>query len=127
MTCSGRILLPCSCNWDGAHLYCFHDDAFHASGFLGQDTGILKLDAVTQVYAVLGHGQLAKMIKPDVPVVFLDPGFNSTPCLSNLDLTTLIQDAVNAWCIQTKIILVKSKESGYLPRQKADSFNGMSC
>jgi hypothetical protein len=36
--------------------YCFHDDAFHASTSRGQDTGVLKLDAVTQAYAVLNQG-----------------------------------------------------------------------
>jgi hypothetical protein len=34
----------------------FPDDAFRASRFLGQVSGVIKLDAVTQVYAVLYHG-----------------------------------------------------------------------
>jgi hypothetical protein len=40
-------------------LYFFPDDAFHASGFRGQDPGVLKLIMVVQVYAVLGHGLLS--------------------------------------------------------------------
>jgi len=36
-------------------LYCFPDDAFHASKSHGQDPGVLKLDTVNQVNAVLGH------------------------------------------------------------------------
>jgi hypothetical protein len=32
------------------------DDVFHASGFHGQDPGVLKLNTVTQAIAVLGHG-----------------------------------------------------------------------
>jgi hypothetical protein len=34
---------------------CLPDNTFHASGFVSQDTGIGKLEAVTQIYAVLGH------------------------------------------------------------------------
>jgi hypothetical protein len=34
----------------------FSDDVFHASGFVGQDAGVIKLDAVTKVNAVLCHG-----------------------------------------------------------------------
>jgi hypothetical protein len=50
-------LLPCSCYWDGVqYLYCFPDDAFHASRSHDQNTGVLKLDVMTQVHTVLGHG-----------------------------------------------------------------------
>jgi len=34
----------------------FPYDAFHTSRFHGQDIGVMKLDMVTQLYAVLGHG-----------------------------------------------------------------------
>jgi len=34
-------------------LCCFPDDAFHVSGSHGHDPGVLKLDTVTQVSAVL--------------------------------------------------------------------------
>jgi hypothetical protein len=30
-------------------VYCFHEDAFHASSFHGQDHGVLKQDTVTQI------------------------------------------------------------------------------
>jgi hypothetical protein len=30
--------------------------SFYVPGFLGQDTGVSKLDEVTQVYVVLSHG-----------------------------------------------------------------------
>jgi hypothetical protein len=36
--------------------YCLSKDVFSMSGFLGQDNGVIKLDAVTQVYAALGNG-----------------------------------------------------------------------
>jgi len=28
---------------------------FHTSGYFGQDAGIMKLDAVSQVYAMINH------------------------------------------------------------------------
>jgi len=37
-------------------LHCLPDDVFHDSGLHGQDPGVLKLDTVTQVYAVLSLG-----------------------------------------------------------------------
>jgi hypothetical protein len=39
-------------------LYRFPDNAFHISGFLGQDTGVLKLDVMIHVYAMHGHWPL---------------------------------------------------------------------
>jgi hypothetical protein len=35
-------------------LYCFAD-VVHASGFFGQNTGVLQLDTVAQVHAVFCH------------------------------------------------------------------------
>jgi len=40
-------------------LCCLPDDAFHASGFHGQDPGVLKLDTMTQVYAGLAMADLS--------------------------------------------------------------------
>jgi hypothetical protein len=37
------------------NLFHFLVDTFQVLGFLGQDTGVLKLDKITQVYAMLGH------------------------------------------------------------------------
>jgi hypothetical protein len=51
--------------------YCFPDDVFHTSGFLGQDHDVMKLDVVTQVYAVLSHGWFLQMMQPDVLVVLV--------------------------------------------------------
>jgi len=34
----------------------FLADAFFTYGFLGQDTGVMKLDAMAQVYAMLSLG-----------------------------------------------------------------------
>jgi hypothetical protein len=67
------------------NLCCFTGDALHVSRFLGQDMGVLKLDALTSVYAVLGHSLFFKMIKPDVPVVLLHPGPNRMPEVSNVE------------------------------------------
>jgi hypothetical protein len=38
------------------NLYCFPNKTFHMSGFLGEHTGVMKLDVVTQVHAVLSNG-----------------------------------------------------------------------
>jgi hypothetical protein len=46
------------------------------------------------------------MIQPDVLVVFLDPGLNGMPGLTNLDLTTFTRDAVDASCFRLPIILI---------------------
>jgi len=37
------------------NLYSFHDDLVHTSGFLGQDTGVMCTDAMTQVFAMFCH------------------------------------------------------------------------
>jgi len=55
------------------NLCCFPDDTFHASGLTGLNTGVLKLDALTQFYAVLSHGLFVWMIH-HVPLMLLDPG-----------------------------------------------------
>jgi hypothetical protein len=38
------------------NLYPFPIDTFHIAGFLGQDISVMKMDAVTLIYAMLGHG-----------------------------------------------------------------------
>jgi hypothetical protein len=68
--------------------YCLLDDAFHASGFFVQDPGVLKLDTVTQVIAVLSHSCFVRTIEPDVLVVLHDPGPIGTPGLTSVDLYT---------------------------------------
>jgi hypothetical protein len=43
----GETFLPVDVAIMELNLCCFPNDAFHASGFLGRDTGVIKLDAVT--------------------------------------------------------------------------------
>jgi hypothetical protein len=62
---------------------------FVHTDFLGQDNGVMKLDAVTQVYAVLSHRWFLRLIQPDVPVVLLDLGANVMAGLSNVYPLTL--------------------------------------
>jgi hypothetical protein len=52
----GKTFFPVNIIRMGLSLYCLFDDVFHASSFCGWDPGVLKLDTVTQVFAVLGHG-----------------------------------------------------------------------
>jgi hypothetical protein len=40
----------------GLNSYHYPDDTFHTSGFIGQDAGVMEVDAVIQIYAVLSHG-----------------------------------------------------------------------
>jgi len=54
MTCSRRDL-PCSLIRMELDFCCLPEVVFHASVSCGQDPGVLKLDTVTQIYAVLGH------------------------------------------------------------------------
>jgi hypothetical protein len=92
--------------------------------FLGQDTGVMKLDAVTQVYAVLSHSWFLYTLKLDVLMVLFDPGLNGTLSLSNIDPPTLTEKAVYARCFQAKVILGGPKESDEnLLRWDAYSFN----
>jgi len=98
MICLGRIL-PCSyvVRMELKH-YHFPDEVFHMPGSLGQDIGVMKLDAVTQLHTVLSHGRFLWMIQPNVPSVLVDPDLNGTSCLSNVDFPKLTGDAINSWC-----------------------------
>jgi len=56
MTWSGRNFLCCS-YFQGEFKFCsFPTDISHTSRFHDQDTGVVQLDAVTEVSAMLGHG-----------------------------------------------------------------------
>jgi len=66
------------------------------------------------------------MIKPDVTVVTLDPGFNGMPSLFNVDLLKLAGDTIDAWCFEAIIILDGLKEIGYPPRHEVYSSDVMS-
>jgi hypothetical protein len=52
------------------NLYCFRDDSVHVSRLLVQNTGIVHLGTMAQVYAVLSHGRLLRMVEMDVLVMF---------------------------------------------------------
>jgi hypothetical protein len=123
MIFSGRNCLPVHVIGMEHDLCCLHDDVIHVSVSHGQDPGVLKLDTVTQVCAVFSHILFIRMIQPDVLQMFLDPGLNRTPGLTNVDLTTF----TGASCFQTKVILHGPKETCDLPRQKAYSFDVMFC
>jgi len=45
------------------NLYPFPNDALHVSVFLGQETGVIKLDVVTRVHTVLCHVKFIHMVK----------------------------------------------------------------
>jgi hypothetical protein len=46
-----------------SNAYYFPNKTSHTSKFFGQDTGVIELDVVTQVYAVVGHSSFLHMIK----------------------------------------------------------------
>jgi len=79
----------------------------------------MKLDAVPQAYAVNSHRLFLWMIKPDVPVVPLNPALNGMSSLSNVNLSILTENAINTWCFQDVVVLNESKQSGNIPRQEA--------
>jgi hypothetical protein len=43
-------------------------DEIHVSGFGGEDTGVMELDLVPQVDAVLCYGWLVQVFQPDIPM-----------------------------------------------------------
>jgi len=59
MTCSGRNYLPYSCCL--LISVAFLINTLHTSRFLGQDNGVIKSDAVTQVYTVFSHNLFFQM------------------------------------------------------------------
>jgi hypothetical protein len=71
----------------------------------------VKLDTVTQIYSVLRYGRFARMVKPDVAVVLLDPSPNGTAGLSNRDFSTL----ANVPCFEAEVTLDGPKDTGDLP------------
>jgi hypothetical protein len=55
------------------------------AGPLGQDTDVLKLDVVVQVYDVYDNSQFLWMIKIDMLMVLHGPGLSGMPGLSSVD------------------------------------------
>jgi len=76
---------------------------FHTSRFLGHDTDVIKLDAVTQVNGMLSHDRFL-WIKPDVPMVLSDPDLNGTHFVQCWHSHTP-RGCCNARCFETKVIL----------------------
>jgi hypothetical protein len=68
----------------------------HVSRFLGQNTGVVQLDAMAQVYDG-SHGRLLRMVEMDVSAVLYDLRLNRTCSLSDVHLSTLTGDAVYTW------------------------------
>jgi hypothetical protein len=61
----------------------------------------------------------------NTPTVFFHSGLNGMPGLSSISPPTLPGNAVYARCFQAKVILDGPKETGYLPRHDAYSFDIM--
>jgi hypothetical protein len=78
------------------NLNCLPDDTVLISGFIGDDTVVLELEAMFQDNAVSCHGRLVQKIKMDIPMVFLHPGVNQTAYLTNADLPIPTQDTVHS-------------------------------
>jgi len=76
----------------------------------------MKLDMVTQVYAVLDHGSFVHIIQPDVLVVSL----SWSQC--NAGFVQCKPYCIHRGCctchFQAKVILDGPKETGNLPRQE---------
>jgi len=94
---------------------CLPGDVFHVTGYHGQGPGVLKLDILTQVCVVFSHSWFVRMIQPDVPVVFLDPGLIWMPA----------EDDIDASGFQDKVILDGPMEIGDLPSGEAYSLDVM--
>jgi hypothetical protein len=62
------------------------------------------------------------MIKPDVPVMLLDPMLDGMPNLSDVDLTTFTGDSVNTRCFEAEVILDGLKETDYLSKWEVYHF-----
>jgi len=98
----------------------FPDDSFLTSTFHGQDTGVFKLDVMTQFILHLA-------------MVYLS-GWHSLMCWYCSLILILLECPVcptytlpvNAWCFQVEITLNGLKEIGNLPRWKTYSSDVMS-
>jgi len=104
----------------------FPDDVFHMSGLHGQVTGVMELDAATQVYNAPSQGPFHRMIQPDVAMVVLDHGLKGTLGLCCVaELSTLAGDAVHGRCFQVEVILDGTKETNDLFECNTYSFDVM--
>jgi len=55
MTCLEDTFFPVHVIRMELNLRCFPNETFHTSEFLGQNIGVIKVDAVTYIYPVLSH------------------------------------------------------------------------
>jgi hypothetical protein len=62
------------------------------------------VDVKFVIECVLSHCWLG-LFKPDLLLVFFQPGLNRLASLFNVDLTTFIGYAVYAWSLQSQVIL----------------------
>jgi len=65
------------------------------------------------------------MSKPYVLVVLFYSGLNGSNCLSDVHLTTLAHYAVYPRIPQSQVILHQMKETGDLPMQQVNTFDGV--
>jgi hypothetical protein len=55
------------------NLYHFSGDLVPVSQLLGQNTGVVELDKMAQIYAVFSDGDFLRMVGSDESVIFFDP------------------------------------------------------
>jgi hypothetical protein len=94
-------------------------------GLSGEDGGIMKLDVVTQVEAVLSHGRLVWLFKTDVLLMLLQPRVHRTACPPNVDLAALIGDSLYTQCPKSQIIFDRLEETRYFLGRQAHWFDVM--
>jgi hypothetical protein len=71
-------------------------NGIHVTGFSGQNFGLLELDMMFSVEAMLSQCQFVWMSKPYVPVRLFHPIFYSTTTVLNVHLATLAQSAISS-------------------------------
>jgi hypothetical protein len=70
------------------------DNVIHISGFCGEDTGVFKLNVMSQVDTMLCHGSLIRIFQMDMRLMLLRPDVDQTARLPNIDLATFTGYAV---------------------------------
>jgi len=73
--------------------------------------------------AILDNGLFLRMIQADVLEVFLDPGLNGKPYLSNVHPSTPPRDALYVRCFHAEVIRYGPKETGDTLGVEAHSFD----
>jgi hypothetical protein len=78
----------------------------------GEDGDVLEFNAVAQVDAVFDYDGSVWLLKMDVALLFLDPGFDRMASLLDLDLTAFSGHAVHTRCLESQVFLHRLKEAG---------------